>query len=76
MVLRGTVRGNLIELEQPANLPDGQQVTVVVQPVETKQRVPGQGILESAGAWAEGGEELDRFIEWTRQQRKLDRDRI
>jgi uncharacterized protein (DUF433 family) len=30
----------------------------------------------SFGAWAEKGEELDIFLEWNRQQRKLDRREI
>lgn len=73
IVLKGTIRGRSIELEQPANLPDGQQVTVVVEPLPGEAREPGQGIQESAGSWAEGGEELDRFLQWTREQRKLNR---
>jgi hypothetical protein len=38
-------------------------------------RVP-VGLRKSAGAWAEDGEELDRFIEWTYQQRKVGRQAI
>jgi hypothetical protein len=34
MVGRGIVKGGMIKLEQPLPLPDGQPVTVAVQPVE------------------------------------------
>jgi hypothetical protein len=59
-------------------LPDGQQVTIIVQPVSSTEVLanwlpPGEGIRRSAGGWAEDGEELDRYLEWNRQQRKLSR---
>ena len=44
-VLKGVVRGKLIELEHEPGLPDGQQVTVALQPVLP----PGEGIRQSAG---------------------------
>jgi uncharacterized protein (DUF433 family) len=33
------------------------------------------GLRRSVGAWAEDGEELDKYLEWTRQQRKISRRR-
>lgn len=72
-VFRGTVHGKTIELERESGLPDGRQVMVILQTAEAKRLPPGEGIRRSAGAWAEGGEELDRFLEWSRQQRKVDR---
>jgi uncharacterized protein (DUF433 family) len=31
------------------------------------------GLRRSCGAWAEGAEELDQYLAWTRQQRKISR---
>jgi hypothetical protein len=73
--LRGVVHGKTIELEQEPGLPDGQEVMVRVQPVGQQGRKlpPGEGIRRSAGAWAEDAEELDQYLEWVRQQRKVGR---
>jgi hypothetical protein len=73
--LRGVVSGMTVELEQEPGLPDGQEVMVRVQPVEEQGRKlpPGEGIRRSAGAWAEGAEEVDQYLEWVRQQRKVGR---
>lgn len=77
-VRRGVVHGKTIELDNETGLPDGQQVTIVVQPVsETEVSAgrlpPGEGIRRSAGGWADDAEALDRYLEWNRQQRKLSR---
>jgi hypothetical protein len=68
-LLKGIVRGKLIELEQESGLPDGQQVTVTVQPVLP----PGEGIRQSAGAWADAGEELDAWLDEMQRSRQQDR---
>jgi hypothetical protein len=72
-VLKGIVHGRTIELEQEPGLPDGQQVSVVVQPLEPpeKQLPPGEGIRRSAGGWADDPQGLDEYLEWNRRQRKL-----
>jgi hypothetical protein len=77
-MLKGIIHGKIIELEQEPGLPDGQSVTVSLQPVqEQPPRLSlGEGIWRSAGAWAEDGEELDEFLEWNRQQRKMGRREI
>jgi hypothetical protein len=72
-VFRGIVHGKTIELERESGLPDGRQVTVILQAEVPKRLPPGEGIRRSAGAWAEDGEDLDRFLEWSRQQRSIDR---
>jgi hypothetical protein len=67
----GVIRGNTISLDRSPGLPDGQQVTVTVQPlVGGQKQEPGDGIRRSAGAWAGDAEELDQYLEWTRQHRK------
>jgi len=75
-VLRGVIHGKTIELDQEPGLPDGQSVSVTVQPLPAKRLPPGEGIRRSAGAWADDAEELDRFMEWNRQQRKVGRREI
>ena len=70
--LRGVVRGNTIELEDGLGLPDGQSVAVTVH----RLLPPGEGIKRSAGAWADGGEELDSWLEQVQQSRRQDRPEI
>jgi hypothetical protein len=72
-VLRGVIHGKTIELDQEPGLPDGQSVCVTVQPLPAKRLPPGEGIRRSAGAWADDAEELDQFMDWNRQQRKIGR---
>jgi hypothetical protein len=68
-VLRGIIRGNTIELEQEPGLPDGQEVRVTVQPILP----PGEGIKQSAGTWADAGDELENWLEEMRSSRQYDR---
>lgn len=69
------VHGSTIELDQATGLPEGKPVTVTILPVDQAQKrlPPGEGIRRSAGAWADDAEELDKFMEWNRQDRKIDR---
>ena len=43
-----------------------------LEAVRLYARVP-EGLRGSFGAWQEDGEELDKYLEWTRKQRKLRR---
>ena len=65
----------MIELDRPVGLPDGQEVTVVVQPANGKMP-PGEGLRRSIGGWADDPQGLDEFLEWNRQQRKQSRREI
>lgn len=56
-IYRGVVRGKTIELASPTDLPDGQEVSVAIQPA-----IPGAGIRSSAGAWADAGPDLDAWL--------------
>jgi hypothetical protein len=67
--LRGIVHGKTIELDDELGLPDGEPVTVIIQ----RNLPPGEGIRQSAGAWADGGEELDAWLEQTYRSRDEDR---
>ena len=60
-------------------VPDGQEVRVTVEPLPgagTEQLLPGEGLRRAFGTWAEDAEELDKFLDWNRQQRKLGRRRM
>jgi hypothetical protein len=70
--MRGIIHGKTIDLPAETGLPDGQEVTVTVEAVP-RNTVPGEGIRQSADAWSEDAEELDKFLEWSRQQRKTTR---
>ena len=132
----GIIHGKTIELEQELGLPDGQRVSVQVQPEEPPPKwlerlivdpaiAPGKlviqgtrlfaddlvclvedgrsdedlrrlhpdltaedvdavrqyakvpaGLRYSFGGWAEDAEELDKYLEWTRENRKLARREI
>jgi hypothetical protein len=75
--LRGVIHGKTIELEKTPDLPDGQPVTIIVQPVEESgPRQPGGGISRSAGGWADDPEGLDQYLDWNRRQRKIGRGEI
>ncbi len=74
LILKGVIRGKTIELEAEPGLPDGQHVNVTVELVARGQSLPpGEGIRRSAGGWAEDAEELDQYLEWNRQQRRVSR---
>lgn len=75
-VLKGILRGRTIELERSVDLPDGQEVRVVLQPASGGgvRLSPGEGVGRSFGAWADDeADELDQFIEWNRERRKQSR---
>ena len=64
--LSGIVHGKMIELQEDLGLPEGEAVKVIV-----RQVLPaGEGIRRSAGAWADGGEEMDRWFEQIRRSRR------
>ena len=75
-ILRGVVHGKTIELEEAPGLPDGQPVNVMIHPLQEGRLAPGEGLRRSFGAWADDAEELDRYLEWNRQQRKVGRPEI
>lgn len=71
-VLRGTVHGKTIELDQDPGLQEGQRVTVLVQTV-TSAVAAGEGLKKAFGSWAEDGTEFDEYLKWNRDQRKQTR---
>ncbi len=77
-VISGVIRGKVIELENEPGLPEGQPVRVTVEPLPRAEQLlsPGEGLRRSAGAWSDDREGLDKFLEWTRQQRKSGRQEL
>jgi len=71
-IFKGVIHGRTIELEQELGLPDGQTVTVTVQPFveQTRRLPPGEGIRRSAGSWADDPEGLDEYLRQLRQLRE------
>ena len=69
--LHGTVHGRTIELDEDPGVADGQKVEVQLQ-VGPADRKWGDGILRSAGGWAQYPE-LDKIMERIHQQRELER---
>jgi len=77
--MRGVIHGKTIKLEQAPGLPDGQQVGVTIEPLPVAAPgplPPGEGLRRAFGAWAADADELDHFLEWNRQQRKVGRGRM
>jgi len=77
-VFAGVVHGKIIELTEAPRVPDGQAVSVIVNPIEPNavRLPPGEGLRRAFGGWAEDGDELDQYLEWTRQQRSVRRPEI
>jgi hypothetical protein len=77
-VFAGVVHGKTIELTEAPQMPDGQTVSVIVKPIEPSaaRLPPGEGLRRAFGGWAEDGEELDQFLDSTRQQRSVRRPEI
>ena len=75
--VRGTIHGKLIELSEETGLPDGQEVTVFLQPTaeptDAQPLPPGEGLRRAYGAWAEDAERLEEYLRWNARQRELSR---
>ncbi len=76
--LKGVIHGRTIVLEAEPGFPDGQAVSVIVEPVAAKDN---QAIFEAfkraAGSWENDDPEgLEEYLEWNRQQRKISRPEI
>lgn len=69
----GIVHGKTIELKEGLDMPDGQEVEVLVKPIPRKAERWGEGLRRCAGALAnEWSEEDDRILEAIYQERKRD----
>lgn len=70
---RGLIKGHIIYLEEDAGMPDGQPVTVILEPRPLSDEDEGrQRMLNAAGGWAGDDEEgLNEFLQWYRRERKV-----
>jgi hypothetical protein len=69
--LHGIVRGKTIELDEELGMAEGQEVEVQVTIIQPTGKW-GEGILRSAGGWADYPE-MDAVMEKIQQDRKLER---
>jgi hypothetical protein len=67
--LRGVIHGRTIELDQEPGLAEGEVVFVTVRPALP----PGEGLRQSAGAWAGDSEQVDAWLAEMRASRHRDR---
>ena len=67
--VRGIVHGKIIEVEGDLNLPEGQQVAIVVQPLLS----PEEAIRQSFGGWSDDAAELDQFLDDVQRGRQQER---
>jgi len=70
-LIPGIIHGKTIELQKSPGLADGQEVEVMVRPA-TAGKKWGEGILRSAGGWADYPE-MDSVMEKIHQERKRER---
>jgi hypothetical protein len=74
VTINGVLRGKTIELDRDPGLPDGQAVRVTMEPSGRSDTLAvGEGLKRAFGAWADDSEEVDKYLEWNRQQRKRGR---
>lgn len=74
----GIAHGRTIELECESGLPEGQpvRVTVISSPIQSESEKLAR-LKSAAGGWNDDDiEGLNRFLEWNRQQRKVQRREI
>ena len=73
--MSGRIRGRTIELDTESGLPDGQTVTVTVEPAlrQAATETTLEALRRAAGSWSDDPDGLDRFLEWNRLQRKINR---
>jgi hypothetical protein len=69
--LHGKVHGKTIELDEDPRVADGQEVEIQMKVVPPARKW-GEGILRSAGGWA-NYPEMDAIMEKIHQERKLER---
>jgi len=74
--IQGAIRGRTVVLSVDPGLPDGSVVTVTLNPPPLSEEEKLATLRRLAGAWADDAEELDRYLEWNRQQRKIPRPEI
>ena len=70
---RGVVHGSSVELSPTLNLPDGLVVDVVIKRASLSTEQKQQRLEALFGSCQADADDLDRFLEWNRDQRKRNR---
>jgi hypothetical protein len=78
--MKGVIHGRVIELEGEPGLPEGQEVSVTLEPFPPAASPTSPEALaalrRAAGTWDHDNDELKQYLDWNRQQRKADRPEI
>ncbi|MBI1902639.1 MAG: hypothetical protein HYS13_16180 [Planctomycetia bacterium] len=72
-LFKGVIHGKTIELAEATGLPEGQRVTVILQPESSQAASTEEGLRLAFGACADEAADLDAYLAWTREQRKIGR---
>ena len=69
----GIIHGSTIELQQVLGIPDGAEVEITIKsnPITDEQRK--QKLEAVFGGCSADAADLDEFLDWNTQQRRLDR---
>lgn len=70
---RGIVNGSTIELQQAIGVPDGAEVEITIKPNRLTDEQRKEKLVAAFGGCSEDAADLDDFLNWNEQQRKLDR---
>jgi hypothetical protein len=70
---KSVIHGRAIELAEDTGLPEGQAVSVTVEPIPPYGPDTLEALRRAAGSWTDDVEGLARHLEWNRQQRKVNR---
>ena len=70
---RGVVHGSTIELHHSPGVPDGVEVEVVIKRRKLTDEQRKQQLNSLFGSCREDADDLDEFLRWNGQQRKLNR---
>ncbi|MCC6509438.1 MAG: hypothetical protein IT423_10040 [Pirellulaceae bacterium] len=70
---QGILQGQSIKLDRPPSLPDGSKVNVTVRKAKLSASERADKLKELFGGCAEDASDLDRYMDWNHQQRRLNR---
>lgn len=69
----GIVHGSTIELQKSLGIPDGAEVEITIKPNRMTDEQRKQKLEAAFGGCREDAANLDEFLDWNKQQRRLDR---
>jgi len=74
-MIRGFVHGKTIDLDEETGLPEGQEVAVILRPLNSEKstQFAGDRLKRAFGGWSDDSAGLEEILEWNRLQRKISR---